>query len=92
MSRLNNLFIRLSYRDDKTILQYADDDQIATSISKDDGSGYNYNTECLGDGQGFGCSWTNIVAPKYAGCGLGDGYGNEKGGCLKDGDYEDEQD
>ena len=92
MSRLNNLFIRLSYDDNKTILRFADDDQFATSIDKDDGSGYNYNTEFLGDGQGFGCSWTDIVAPKYAGCGLGDGEGNEKGGYslkeIKENDYE----
>lgn len=92
MSRLNNLFIRLSYSDNKTMLQYADDDQTATSISTDDGGGYIYNTEFLGDGQGFGCSLTDIVAPKYAGCGLGDGEGNENGGCsleeIKENDYE----
>lgn len=93
MSRLNNLFIRLSYADDKTILlRYADDDQIVSSISTDDGGGYDYNTEFLNDGQGFGCSWTDIVAPKCAGCGLGDGEGNEKGGYsleeIKETNYE----
>ena len=80
MSRLNNLFIRLSHSDNKTILRYADDDQITTLINTDNGSGYDYNQDFLANGQGFGCSWTDIVAPKYAGCGLGDGEGNEKGG------------
>lgn len=90
MSKLNSLFIRISNYDNRTIIQYADDDQNGSSIANDDGSGDDYSINFLNNGLGFGCNWTDITASNHSGCGLGDGYGNENGGCLKGGDYEDE--